>query len=78
MSTNLEMENNKNIKKTVSLIFSPFSPLALTEVFVRRGMQTQTTKIPPPPKRKKGSQSREKSLHIEKKSPYGKKASHIE
>ena len=76
MSTNLEMENNKNIKKTVSLIFSPLSPLALTEVFVRRGMQTQTTKIPP--KEKKGSQSREKSLHIEKKSPYGKKVSHIE
>ena len=32
-----------------------------------------------PPKRKKGSQYREKSLHIEKRSPYGeKKASHIE
>ena len=71
------MENNKNIKKTVSLIFSPLSPWALTEVFERRGMQTQTTKIPQ--KRKKGSQYREKSLHIEKRSPYGeKKASHIE
>ena len=64
MSTNLEMENNKNIKKTVSLILSPLSPWAVTEVFVRRGMQTQTTKIPPPQK---------KALNMEKKVSIGEK-----
>ena len=60
MSTPLGMENNKNFKKTVSLIFSP-----LTEIFVKRGMQTQT--LAKPPKNKKGSQNGEKSLHKEKK-----------